>query len=133
MTDKEQEVFNRLTQAIAERIQVRLRYTEEGDNRRRSTKLSPYQLAVHEGHWTVLGRSTWHRGVIRLQLEDIQSLVPTQDPYDVPLEYLQEGSTGNAFLPPPATSLGEIPPVPERNEPADEDAGEEEDENEEEN
>jgi predicted DNA-binding transcriptional regulator YafY len=108
----EHTVFEQLIRAIVNRIQVRLRYIEGGDGPRRSTKFSTYQLAVQESRWTAVGRSTWHRGIIRLKLLDIQDLVFTQDSYEVPVEYLQEGPTGNAFSPPPAAPLGRIPPPP---------------------
>ena len=112
LTAAEHDVFEMLTRAIANRCQLRLRFTAGKHGRRRSTKFSPYQVAAHEDRWAVRGRSTWHRGVTRMRLADIQETVPTHDEYEVPVEYLQDGRTGYAFSPLPGALLGAIPRSP---------------------
>ena len=58
LTAAERDVFDMLTRSIVNRCRLRLRFSVGENGSRRSTKFSPYQMAVDEDRWTVLGRST---------------------------------------------------------------------------
>lgn len=108
----ETDVFCEMVDAIAHRHQVRIQWIGGAGDAAASTKLSPYQLSVAGKQWTVVGRSTLHRKVVRVALESIRDVEKTDDIYNVPVEYLQAGSTGTPPSRQALASVGTIPPPP---------------------
>jgi hypothetical protein len=94
----ERVIFQRHTRAIVTRKQVRMNWYEKSEAPPLSTRFSPYQLAVVGENWTVAGRSSRHRKVVRFALKDIRYVEKTNDSYEVPGEFLKTGYTGTAII-----------------------------------
>lgn len=77
-------VYERLIEALASRVQVRIWFCNPEDLVWNSTKVSPYRLVLDGPRWYLIGRSTLHRDVKvfllswvrRLELTDEKALVP---------------------------------------------------------
>jgi predicted DNA-binding transcriptional regulator YafY len=54
---------------------VRITYHESGE-REVTTTVAPYRLLLANGAWQLVGRSTLHRGTVRLAVEDIRQATP---------------------------------------------------------
>ena len=48
------------------------------------TKFAPYQVLLATNGWSVIGRSSLHRGVKEFDVQDIQNIQYTDDPYEIP-------------------------------------------------
>ena len=69
---------------MTQRRQVRLRVRETGTSVVETTKLGIYRLAKLHGFWCLVGRSTRHRRVLLIPLDQIEQVELTEDPYSIP-------------------------------------------------
>ena len=87
------EMIKAVFQAIANQQQIRMliegeeladfsHITREGSAV--WTKFAPYQVLLATSGWSVIGRSSLHRGVKEFDVQDIQNIQYTDDPYEVP-------------------------------------------------
>ena len=67
-------IFETLTQAAAERRQVRIRYNSLTEWTEIRTALSPYRILFSRRSWYVIGRSSLHRSVRTFNLGRIQNV-----------------------------------------------------------
>ncbi len=136
--DGERETFQAIVSAIEQRHQICVRWKEEGNAPTLSTKLAPFRLvfdtppppektrrstepksrvttgsADEEKQWLVGGQSSLHRRVIYIGLKSIVSVEETPDSFDVPVEYLMMGRTGEVMPGQTDSTVGTIPSPPE--------------------
>ena len=48
------------------------------------TKFAPYQMLLATNGWSVVGRSSLHRGVREFDVQNIQNIQYTEDDYEIP-------------------------------------------------
>lgn len=138
LDDEQRTTFKKIVLAIEGRYQIRIRWKEQGNAPTLSTKLSPFQLvfdtppppeitrhsrkaepaaetgsAEAQKQWLVGGRSTLHRKVVHIRLENISRVEKTKDSFEVPVEYLQAGLTGTAMERHATAKVGTIPQHPD--------------------
>ena len=87
------EMIKAVFQAIAQQQQIRMlvegeeiehleHITMEGSAA--WTKFSPYQVLLATNGWSVVGRSSLHRDVREFDVQNIQNIQYTEDPYEIP-------------------------------------------------
>ena len=74
-----------------------------------TTKLGIYRLAKLHGFWCLVGRSTRHRRVLLIPLDQIEQVELTEDPYSIPPRFnlvrflASTAASSSLLLRPPAT------------------------------
>ena len=89
--------FDLLTQAAAERRQVRIRYNSLTERTEITTALSPYRIVFSRRSWYVIGRSSLHRSVRTFNLGRIQSAERLATRYTIPQRFNLDRYLGNAW------------------------------------
>jgi len=80
-----QKVHGVIITAIRKRLRVRIAF-DTPDNLNR-TCLSPYRLIASQDGWSVIGRSSLHRRILRFNLQEIRHAELTDDSYRLPCRY----------------------------------------------
>lgn len=76
--------FDQVLTALDQKRRLRV-YIQSQDNRHDlCTLLSPYKLLFQSDTWHIVGRSSWHRKVVRFSLSSIKQTEPTSDKYEIP-------------------------------------------------
>lgn len=78
------ELYGTLVESFTRRIQVRCWFREGESLQSHCTKLSPYRLLLGRTHWSVVGRSSWHRRVQVMPVPLIERLELTPEAFDLP-------------------------------------------------
>jgi len=89
--------FELLTQAAAERRQVRIRYNSLTEWTEITTALSPYRILFSRRSWYVIGRSSLHRAVRTFNLGRIQTAERLDTHYAIPQRFSLDRYLGNAW------------------------------------
>lgn len=90
-------VYDAILDAMAERLQVRIWFREDGDGSPETTKVSLYRLVLGRGTWFVVGRSTLHRQVRVFRIPWIERASTTNDPSTIPPRFNLERFLGLAW------------------------------------
>jgi predicted DNA-binding transcriptional regulator YafY len=98
LLDPQKEVFEKIIDALCERRQVRIYYRFGDHKDLQCTKISSYRLTPCESGWSLIARSSIHRGVVQFDLSGIEKVEPTGDRYAIPLRYLQSSSGSSMRL-----------------------------------
>jgi predicted DNA-binding transcriptional regulator YafY len=80
-----QKVCSVIIKAIRRRLRVRITFDTTDDFNR--TCLSPYRLIASQFGWSVIGRSSLHRQILRFSLQQIRHAELTDDSYRLPDRY----------------------------------------------
>jgi predicted DNA-binding transcriptional regulator YafY len=80
-----QKVHGVIIKAIRKRLRVRITFGTTDDSSR--TCLSPYRLIASQDGWSVVGRSSLHRKVLRFDLKQIRHAELTDDSYRLPYRF----------------------------------------------
>ena len=89
--------FETLTQAIAERRQVRIRYRSLTEWDEITTALSPYRILFSRRTWYVIGRSRHSSSGEDFQCSSIQSAEAIPVAYQIPQRFTLDRYLGNAW------------------------------------
>jgi len=90
MAEERRELHQAILFALGERRQIRIWFREPGQEELETTKLGIYRMAVVEGRWGLIGRSTLHCRVVLIPLEVIERVQLTSDPYRIPPRFQLE-------------------------------------------
>lgn len=90
-------IYEQLTQAIARRRHVRIRYDSYFENEVIQTRLSPYRMLFSRRSWYVIGRSSVHRAVRTFNVGRIRHLETLESRYAVPARFSLDRYLGNAW------------------------------------
>jgi predicted DNA-binding transcriptional regulator YafY len=85
--DGNQEVYSVIIKAIRKRSRVRITYTTPEDSHLNRTCLAPYRLVASLDGWSVIGRSSLHRKILRFEFNQIHHAELTGDPYQLPCRF----------------------------------------------
>jgi predicted DNA-binding transcriptional regulator YafY len=81
------ETIDRLSHAIAHRRTVQMRYYSAGRNAMNRREVDPYRLRYVDGGLYLIAYCHWRKDVRMFAVERIQSLTPTDNPYQMPLHF----------------------------------------------
>lgn len=95
--DGAQPYYERLTQALQSRQQVRIGYQSLAEWKNISTVLSPYRIVFHRRSWYAIGRSSLHRSVRTFNVGRIKKLDMLDSHYDIPPRFNLDRHLGNAW------------------------------------
>ena len=74
--------------AIRKKCQLRISFQPRNQPElSQQTKIAPYRLIASQNRWVLIGRSSYHRGVYRFDLQRIQWVEVTDDSYELPARY----------------------------------------------
>lgn len=90
-------LYDLILDALRHRRQIRIWYHDPGDDRVLCTKVSPYRLVCSRHHWTLIGRSSMHRGVAPFRLARIERAEVTGDPAPVPPRFRLDRYVGQSW------------------------------------
>jgi predicted DNA-binding transcriptional regulator YafY len=76
-----------LTQAIANKCTVQMRYFSASRNATTRREVDPYRLRYVDGALYLIGYCHWRKDVRMFAVERIRSLSPTDHPYQMPLHF----------------------------------------------
>lgn len=76
-----------LTQAIAQKRTVQMRYYSASRDVKTRREVDPYRLRYVEGALYLIGYCHWRKDVRMFAVERIKSLTPTDHPYQMPLHF----------------------------------------------
>ena len=85
--DGNQEVYSVIIKAIRKRLRVRITYATPEDSHLNRTCLAPYRLVASLDGWSIIGRSSVHRKVLRFEFNQIHHAEVTDDPYQLPCRF----------------------------------------------
>jgi predicted DNA-binding transcriptional regulator YafY len=95
--DEKQPVYDRLIDALARRLCVRITYDSLYERDVIKTRLSPYRLMFSRRSWYVIGRSSVHRQIRTFHVGRILKLEPTNDSYRIQRGFSLEHHLRNAW------------------------------------
>jgi predicted DNA-binding transcriptional regulator YafY len=81
------ETIDILSQAIAHRHTVQMRYFSAGRNAINRREVDPYRLRYVDGGLYLIAYCHWRKDVRMFAVERIKSLTPTDHPYQMPLHF----------------------------------------------
>lgn len=81
------ETIDSLSQAIAHRHTVQMRYFSAGRNATSRREIDPYRLRYVDGGLYLIAYCHWRKDVRMFAVERIKSLTPTDHPYQMPLHF----------------------------------------------
>lgn len=84
---RHRETIDILSQAIAHRHTVQMRYFSAGRNVTNRREVDPYRLRYVDGGLYLIGYCHWRKDVRMFAVERIQALTPTDHPYQLPLHF----------------------------------------------
>lgn len=87
-----------LTQAIANTRTVQMRYYSASRGKTARREVDPYRLRYVDGALYLIGYCHWRRDVRMFAVERIQSLSPTDHPYQMPLHFDTEAYVEDALV-----------------------------------
>jgi proteasome accessory factor B len=90
-------IFQMLTQAIAERRPLRIRYKSLTEWSDITTALSPYRILFSRRSWYVIGRSSVHRSVKTFNVGRIKCAEPIGGQFRIPQRFSLDRYLGNAW------------------------------------
>jgi predicted DNA-binding transcriptional regulator YafY len=85
--DKSQEVYSVIIKAIRKRQRVRITYIASEDSDLIQTSLAPYRLEASLDGWSVTGRSSLHRKILRFEFDQIHHAELTDDSFQLPCQF----------------------------------------------
>lgn len=89
--------YHRLVRCVSRRVATRLAYNSLTERATIQTVLRPYQVVFSKRSWYVIGRSSLHREVRTFNLGRIESLVETDERFNIPKGFSLAGHLGNAW------------------------------------
>ncbi len=92
------ETIDILSQAIAHRHTVQMRYFSAGRNVTTRREVDPYRLRYLDGGLYLIAYCHWRKDVRMFAVERIKSLTPTDDPYQMPLHFDLEAYVEDALV-----------------------------------
>lgn len=81
------ETIDILSQALAHRHTVQMRYFSAGRNATTRREVDPYRLRYVDGGLYLIAHCHWRKDVRMFAVERIKSLTPTDHPYQLPLHF----------------------------------------------
>jgi len=87
LSEREDTVRSGIVTAIRWQRRIRITYRavdESSAVTTQCTSVAPYRLVASSDGWCLIGRSSFHRGVRRFALKQIQQAEVTQDTYEIP-------------------------------------------------
>jgi proteasome accessory factor B len=90
-------VFETLSQALADRRQVRISYESLDEQKTISTLLSPYRLLFSRRSWFAIGRSSLHRQVRTFNVGRVLKAEVLDSSYRIPERFNLDRYLGNAW------------------------------------
>jgi predicted DNA-binding transcriptional regulator YafY len=90
-------IFQMLTQSIAERRPLRIRYKSLTEWSDITTALNPYRILFSRRNWYVIGRSSVHRSVRTFNVGSIKSAEPISGQFRIPQRFSLDRYLGNAW------------------------------------
>lgn len=81
------EAIDLLSQAIANRRTVQMRYFSAGRNATNRREVDPYRLRYVDGGLYLIAYCHWRKDVRMFAVERIKSITPTDHPYQMPLHF----------------------------------------------
>ncbi|MEQ1795083.1 MAG: WYL domain-containing transcriptional regulator [Nitrospira sp.] len=92
------ETIDILSQAIANRHTVQMRYFSAGRNATTRREVDPYRLRYVDGGLYLIAYCHWRKDVRMFAVERIKSLTPTDHPYQLPLHFDLEAYVEDALV-----------------------------------
>lgn len=92
------ETIDILSQAIASRHTVQMRYFSAGRNATTRREVDPYRLRFVDGGLYLIAYCHWRKDVRMFAVERIKSLTPTDHPYQMPLHFDLEAYVEDALI-----------------------------------
>lgn len=92
------ETIDILSQAIAHRHAVQMRYFSAGRNASNRREVDPYRLRYVDGGLYLIAYCHWRKDVRMFAVERIKSLTPTDHPYQMPLHFDLEAYVEDALV-----------------------------------
>lgn len=92
------ETIDILSQAIASRHTVQMRYFSAGRNATTRREVDPYRLRYVDGGLYLIAYCHWRKDVRMFAVERIKSLTPTDHPYQMPLHFDLEAYVEDALI-----------------------------------
>lgn len=92
------ETIDMLSQAIASRHTVQMRYFSAGRNATTRREVDPYRLRFVDGGLYLIAYCHWRKDVRMFAVERIKSLTPTDHPYQMPLHFDLEAYVEDALI-----------------------------------
>jgi predicted DNA-binding transcriptional regulator YafY len=92
------ETIDILSQAIAHRHTVQMRYFSAGRNAITRREVDPYRLRYVDGGLYLIAYCHWRKDVRMFAVERIKSLTPTDHPYQLPLHFDLEAYVEDALV-----------------------------------
>lgn len=83
----QRETIDILSQALAHRHTVQMRYFSAGRNATTRREVDPYRLRYVDGGLYLIAHCHWRNDVRMFAVERIKSLTPTDHPYQLPLHF----------------------------------------------
>ena len=84
---RHRETIDILSQAIAHRHTVQMRYFSAGRNATTRREVDPYRLRYVDGALYLIAYCHWRKDVRMFAVERVKSLTPTDHPYQMPLHF----------------------------------------------
>lgn len=94
---KSRDSYQALTEALAARCQIRIRYTSLSELKEIITLLSPYRILFSRRSWYVIGRSSVHREVRTFNVGRITEFEIIESNYRIPKRFDLKRYLGNAW------------------------------------
>ncbi len=101
--DGNQNVYSVIIKAICKRLRVRITFDMPEKSNFNRTCLSPYRLVASQDGWSVIGRSSLHREILRFRLQQIHHVELTDDSYRLPCRFRH-------YMPPVRTAIQKSEP-----------------------
>jgi proteasome accessory factor B len=101
--DGNHRVYSVIIKAIRKRLRVRITFDPPENNIFNRTCLSPYRLIASQDGWSVIGRSSLHRTILRVGLQQIHDAELTDDSYRLPCRFRR-------YMPPVRTAIQKSDP-----------------------
>ena len=95
--DDKAPIYQQLLACTVSRRSVRIDYDSFSEDGPMRLKLNPYRLLFSRHSWYVIGRSSLHREVRTFNVGRIQSLVLTDEHFDIPRSFSIDRYLGNAW------------------------------------
>lgn len=92
------EAIDILSQAIAHRHTIQMRYFSAGRNATTRREVDPYRLRYVDGGLYLIAYCHWRKDVRMFAVERIKSLTPTDHPYQMPLHFDLEAYVEDALV-----------------------------------
>jgi len=90
-------IYERLLDAAARRLSVRIRYDSLTEWREIRTRLNPYRLLFSRRSWYVIGRSSMHRSVRTFNVGRVLEVETLDTPFSIPRGFSIERYLRNAW------------------------------------